>query len=814
MENNGWIKGMIQPFCILIRAGILRRFSFYFLFILSGPSYICGRPFGPCISIKEKHEQNPKKSIHTRPVVRQFVPPTRGSVSYTHPPPQDVVFDPNIFAVATGIVEHNAYGLDFIEATREIKAQLPHALISGGVSNVSFSFRGNNPVREAIHAVFLYHAINAGMDMGIVNASQLAVYDELPLKLRDVVEDVVLNRDSEGTERLLEIAEEFRATGSRTKVADEDEWRKLDVNARLSHALVKGITKFIDIDTEEARQLATRPIEVIEGPLMAGMDVVGDLFGAGKMFLPQVVKSARVMKKAVAYLMPFIEDEKDGGEIQNAGKILMATVKGDVHDIGKNIVGVVLQCNNFEVIDLGVMVPASTIIQAAIDQQVDIIGLSGLITPSLDEMVHIASELTRLELDLPVMIGGATTSRAHTAVKIDPQYAHTSVYVKDASRAVGVAAKLLGHGASEYAREIKAEYERVRKQRANKGQRNNLLRFSEACANKTQLDWAKFSPVKPVVLNHSQAIAGLQRVESNLGNSLFVFDNYPLQDLRDFIDWTPFFHAWELKASYPKILDDPNKGKQARELFADAQGMLDRIVKEQWLGAKAVFGFFPAGSVDESIKVYDDTRNNTLLSLHHLRQQSRRPDGKPNQCLADWIAPESSDMEDYIGGFAVTTGIGIEAHIARFEADHDDYSSIMLKVLADRLAEAFAERLHQRVRTEFWGYAADEQLDNEQLIKETYQGIRPAPGYPACPDHTEKASLWRLLQAESNTGISITESFAMLPAASVSGWYFAHPQSQYFGVGQIAEDQLIAYAKQKNMPLDQARRWLAPSLRE
>ncbi len=727
--------------------------------------------------------------------------------------PQDIIFDPNIFAVATGIEEHNSYGVDFIEATREIKQTLPHALISGGVSNVSFSFRGNNPVREAIHSVFLYHAIAAGMDMGIVNAGQLAVYDDLPTKLREVVEDVVLNKDPEGTERLLDIADEFKGSGAKKKAADDGEWRKLDVNSRLSHALVKGITKFIEADTEEARLQAERPLHVIEGPLMAGMDVVGDLFGDGKMFLPQVVKSARVMKKAVAYLMPYIEAEKDGGKVQTAGKILMATVKGDVHDIGKNIVGVVLQCNNFEIVDLGVMVPASTIIQTAIDEKVDIIGLSGLITPSLDEMVHIASELTRLKLNYPVMIGGATTSPAHTAVKIDPQYANTSVYVKDASRAVGVAAKLLGSESATYAAEIKADYEKIRQLRANKSQRSKLLSFADAQNNKAKPDWATFNPVAPALLASSaNDVAGLRRLNSALGHGLFAFDDYPLDDLREFIDWTPFFHAWELSAGYPKILDHPKFGEHARELFKDAQKMLDLIIEEKWLTAKAIFGFFPATSDNEAIEV-SNSRGESVMRLHHLRQQNPRPDGKPNQCLSDWIAPKDSGKSDYIGGFAVTTGIGIEAHIARFEADHDDYSSIMLKVLADRLAEAFAERLHERVRKEFWGYVSDEQLDNEALIKESYQGVRPAPGYPACPDHTEKASLWKLLEADSEVDITITESFAMLPAASVSGWYFAHPESRYFGVGQIDEDQLQAYAKQKQMPLDEARRWLAPSLR-
>ena len=727
--------------------------------------------------------------------------------------PQDIIFDPNIFAVATGIREHNAYGLDFIEATREIKAQLPHALVSGGVSNVSFSFRGNNPVREAIHAVFLYHAINAGMNMGIVNASQLAVYDELPEKLREVAEAVVLNHDDQGTERLLNIADEFRGSGARKKQQDDQQWRQMSIDARLSHSLVKGITQFIESDTEEARLHAKRPIEVIEGPLMAGMDVVGDLFGAGKMFLPQVVKSARVMKKAVAHLMPYIEDEKDGGRVLSAGKILMATVKGDVHDIGKNIVGVVLQCNNFEVIDLGVMVPASTIIQTAIDEQVDIIGLSGLITPSLDEMVHIANELTRLELKYPVMIGGATTSRAHTAVKIDPQYAHTAVYVKDASRAVGVAAKLLGKLAGEYSTDIKTEYQQVREQRARKGQRNRQISFAAACANRSRPDWSAFSPVKPKLLTQTTPVSGLQRVTSSAGHPLFVFNDYSLNELREFIDWTPFFHAWELKARYPGIMNDPDKGEQARELFDDAQAMLSVLIEEKWLQAKAVFGFFPATSDGESIQVYDESRKNVTLSLHHLRQQSQRPGAKANQCLSDWIAPLSKGPEDHIGAFAVTTGIGIEKHIARFETEHDDYSSIMLKILADRLAEAFAERLHQRVRNEFWAYASNENLNTEQLIEESYQGIRPAPGYPACPDHTEKTALWELLEPDSRAGISITESFAMLPAASVSGWYFAHPQSQYFGVGQIDEDQLQAYAKQKGMPLDEARRWLAPSLR-
>ena len=728
--------------------------------------------------------------------------------------PQDIIFDPNIFAIATGIEEHNPYGLDFIEATREIKATLPHALISGGVSNVSFSFRGNNRVREAIHAVFLYHAINAGMDMGIVNAGQLALYDELPKKLREVVEDVVLNRNNTGTERLLDIAEEFKGSGAKVKKVDEVLWRKENVDQRLSHGLVQGITKFIEEDTEEARLVATRPIDVIEGPLMAGMDVVGDLFGAGKMFLPQVVKSARVMKKAVAHLMPYIEAEKDGGSVQSAGKILMATVKGDVHDIGKNIVGVVLQCNNFEIIDLGVMVPASTIIQTALDEKVDIIGLSGLITPSLDEMVYIASELTRLGLDLPVMIGGATTSRAHTAVKIDPEYEHTAVYVKDASRAVGVAAKLLGRQAEKFAQETKTEYEKVRQQRARKSQRKQLIPFSQAQANKTIVSWDQFTPVAPALLTlDPPLVKGLHTEHSKYGHRVFIFDEYSLADLRAFIDWTPFFHAWELSASYPKILDDPIKGEQARELFAEAQAMLDKIIDEKWLTAKAVFGFFPASSENESIEVYaDHSDKSPVTTLHHLRQQSKRPNGKPNQCLADWIAPKSTALDDYIGGFAVTTGIGIEEHIARFEADHDDYNSIMLKILADRLAEAFAERLHQRIRKEFWGYAAGESLDNEALINETYQGIRPAPGYPACPDHTEKSTLWDLLEPDDKADIIITESFAMLPAASVSGWYFAHPESRYFGVGLIDEDQLSAYAEAKQMDIRDARRWLAPSL--
>jgi 5-methyltetrahydrofolate--homocysteine methyltransferase len=714
-------------------------------------------------------------------------------------PPEDIIFDPNIFAVATGIEEHNNYGVDFIEATREIKQTLPHALISGGVSNVSFSFRGNNPVREAIHAVFLYHAIRAGMDMGIVNAAQLAVYDDLPAELRDAVEDVVLNRDPEAGERLVEIAPKFVGSGAAEKVEDKA-WREWPVNKRLEHALVKGITEFIDEDTEEARAQAERPLHVIEGPLMDGMNVVGDLFGAGKMFLPQVVKSARVMKKAVAYLEPYLEAEKQalaaaGGELATNGKILMATVKGDVHDIGKNIVGVVLQCNNYEVFDIGVMVPAETILTKAREYGVDIIGLSGLITPSLDEMVHMAREMQRQGFTIPLMIGGATTSKAHTAVKIEPQYPHGVVYVADASRAVGVASALLSaQQKPQFLDGLRAEYAEVRERRAAKNEAASLVPIAEARANRVPIDWGSFEPSPP-------------------SESLHVFDDVPIASLVPYIDWTFFFHAWQLRGRFPKILDDAEKGEEARKLYADATAMLDQVIAEGWLKAKAVVGIFPANAAGDDVELYtSDARHLVRIKLHFLRKQGRQPSGHHNDCLADFVAPKDSGKPDYIGGFACTAGIGIDDKVAEFEADHDDYSSLMLKALADRLAEALAEWLHREVRTRIWAYAADEDLANEDLIAEHYQGIRPAIGYPAAPDHSEKDLLWDLLDAEANTGIWLTESKAMVPTAAVSGLYFAHPESRYFAVGRLNRDQIEDYAQRKGMDLAAVEKWLGPNL--
>ncbi len=710
-------------------------------------------------------------------------------------PAEDIIFDPNIFAIATGIEEHNNYGVDFIEATRDIKQTLPDALVSGGVSNVSFSFRGNNPLREAIHAVFLYHAIGAGMDMGIVNAGQLAIYDDLPEELRERVEDVVLNRREDATERLLDIAEKYRGDG--TVQADDkgQEWRELPVTERLSHALVKGITEFIEEDTEEARLQADTPIEVIEGPLMDGMNVVGDLFGVGKMFLPQVVKSARVMKKAVAWLMPYIEAEKTEG-LSSQGKILLATVKGDVHDIGKNIVAVVLQCNNYETIDLGVMVPAETILKTAIEEKVDIIGLSGLITPSLDEMVHMAKEMQRLDYKLPLMIGGATTSKIHTAVKIAPQYTGASVHVLDASRAVGVANSLLQEdGRDEYINQVNEDHEALRVRRASNQQARKLATMEQVRENRFRSEDSDYVPVKPSFIGVRQ------------------FDEYSLEEISQYIDWSPFFQTWELSGRYPAIFDHPEKGVHARELFDDAQTMLKKVIDEKWLQAQAVVGFFPANSVDhDDINVYtDENRDTVKLRLHGIRQQMVKKDA-PNLCLSDYLQPEGSGVADYIGAFIVTTGIGIEERVAAFEADHDDYSSIMLKALADRLAEAFAELVHQRSRREFWGYAADENLTNEQLIKEEYQGIRPAPGYPACPDHTEKALLWQLLDAKNSSKVELTDSYAMYPAAAVSGFYFAHPDARYFGTGRIGQDQVEDYARRKDMPKAEVERWLAPVL--
>ena len=742
-------------------------------------------------------------------------------------PAEDIIFDPNIFAVATGIEEHANYGVDFIEATRWIKGHLPHALISGGVSNVSFSFRGNNPVREAIHAVFLYHAVRAGMDMGIVNAGQLAVYDEIPAELRDAVEDVVLNRRADSTERLLDLAPKYQGDGAVADAKQDAEWRSWPVAKRLEHSLVKGITDHIDADTEEARQALGVPLKVIEGPLMDGMNVVGDLFGAGKMFLPQVVKSARVMKKAVAYLEPYLEAEKaallEQGLSRANGKILLATVKGDVHDIGKNIVGVVLQCNNYEVIDLGVMVPADTILQRARDEGADIIGLSGLITPSLDEMVHVAKEMQRLGMRQPLLIGGATTSKAHTAVKIEPRYERAVVYVPDASRAVGVASSLLSDEQhDDFVAKTRSEYQTIRERRAGKDETKNLVPLAAARANPTPIDWAHYQPSVPAAVGwtdpaHSilalDASAQPTQVVHNGGGVTLILDRVPIAALIPYIDWTFFFHAWQLRGRYPKILDDADKGEEARKLYADAEAMLAQIVDEKWLRAAAVVGLYPANAVGDDVEVYTDaTRATVKTTFHNLRKQGKQPAGHYNACLADFVAPRDSGKVDYIGGFACTAGIGIDEQIKAFEADHDDYHAIMLKALADRLAEALTEWLHERVRKDYWGYAADESLDNDGLIAEKYQGIRPAMGYPASPDHTEKDLLWALLDVEQATGIWLTESKAMVPTAAVSGLYFAHPQARYFAVGKLNKDQVEDYARRKGMSLAETERWLAPNL--
>jgi len=712
-------------------------------------------------------------------------------------PPEDIIFDPNIFAIATGIEEHNNYAVDFIEATAWIRKNLPYAKVSGGVSNVSFSFRGNEPVREAIHTVFLYHAIKAGMNMGIVNAGQLGVYEELPKDLRNAVEDVVLNRHPDAGEKLVALAENFKGGGK--EQVEDLEWRKGSVQERLTHALVRGITTYIVEDTEEARLQAKFPVEVIEGPLMTGMNFVGDLFGAGKMFLPQVVKSARVMKQAVAHLIPYIEAEKlRSGDTSTKGKIVMATVKGDVHDIGKNIVTVVLQCNNFEVVNMGVMVPCQQILDTAREHKADIIGLSGLITPSLEEMAHVAKEMERQGFKIPLLIGGATTSRIHTAVKIEPNYPSGQVvYVTDASRAVGVCSNLLSDTLhDDYVAEIKADYQAARDQHEGKKGKASYVSLEEARKHGVKTDWKKLTPPKPKLL-------GVQKLE-----------NYPLDILADFIDWTPFFQAWELAGRYPKILQDDVVGDEARKLFADAQAMLQKIVKEKWLTANAVFGLFPANTVNsDDIEIYsDDKRKNVAMTWHNLRQQTKKPADIPNYCFADYIAPKASGVKDYIGGFAVTTGIGIDARVAEFEKQNDDYSAIMLKALADRLAEAFAEHLHLRVRREFWGYAADEALSNDDIIAEKYRGIRPAPGYPACPEHSEKAPLFDLLQAPQNAGITLTDSFAMLPTAAVSGFYFSHPEAKYFATGKVDKEQVADYAKRKGWTLEQAERWLAPVL--
>lgn len=711
-------------------------------------------------------------------------------------PPQDIIFDPNIFAIATGIEEHSNYAVDFIEATRWIKQNLPYASISGGVSNVSFSFRGNNPVREAIHSVFLYHAIKAGMNMGIVNPGQLVIYDEIDPELKERVEDAVLNRREDSTDRLLEIADNYRGDGVQQKKEDLA-WREFSITKRLEHALVKGITTYIIEDTEAARLEADRPIHVIEGPLMDGMNVVGDLFGEGKMFLPQVVKSARVMKQAVAHLLPFIEAEK-GETTQAKGKILMATVKGDVHDIGKNIVGVVLQCNNFEVIDLGVMVPCETILKRAKEENVDIIGLSGLITPSLDEMVHVAKEMQREGFDIPLMIGGATTSKAHAAVKIEPRYQNDiAIYVSDASRSVAVSTSLLSDTMKpEFIKGIREEYEGVRERRKNRAAKTPLLTYKEAINRKFKIDWENYTPPAPT-------FTGLK-----------TFVDYSLEEIVEYIDWTPFFISWNLAGKYPKILSDEKVGEAATNLFNEAQDLLKKMIGENLLKARAVIGFWPANTVNsDSIELYtDETRTECFQTLHHLRQQTDKATEKPNYSLADFIAPKETGKQDYIGGFVVTAGIGAEELAKSYQDNNDDYNSIMVKALADRLAEAFAERMHERVRKEFWGYANQEALDNQDLIKERYKGIRPAPGYPACPEHTEKGSLFSILNATENTSVELTDHYAMMPASSVSGFYYSHPESSYFAVGRINRDQVASYAERKNMSLKEAERWLSPNL--
>jgi 5-methyltetrahydrofolate--homocysteine methyltransferase len=718
-------------------------------------------------------------------------------------PPEDIIFDPNVLTVATGMEEHNNYAVDFIRATRWIKENLPHAKVSGGVSNVSFSFRGNNKVREAMHAAFLYHAIRAGLDMGIVNAGMLEVYEEIEPELKELVEDVLLNRRPDATERLVQFGEKLKAAGAASAGEEEgekkaEEWRKGTVEERLSHALVKGIDEHIEADAEEARVKLGRPLAVIEGPLMAGMGVVGDLFGAGKMFLPQVVKSARVMKKAVAYLTPFMEAEKassavTGGEVRTRGKIVLATVKGDVHDIGKNIVGVVLACNNYEVIDMGVMAPAEKILDRAREVRADIIGLSGLITPSLDEMVHVAREMERQGMKLPLLIGGATTSRAHTAVKIAPNYSEPVVHVLDASRAVPVTTSLLSEeGKAEFVAKHRAEYEAIRKTHA--APRRAVVPLEAARARRTPIVW------RAEDLPESEFLG------------VRVLNEFPIATLREFIDWSPFFHTWELKGVYPRILEQPEQGEQARQLFAEANTLLDRIVKEKLLTARGVYGFFAANAAGDDVELYtDESRTKVLTRFHFLRQQSDREGSEPCRSLADFVAPKETGLADHIGAFAVTSGLGLKELCARFRAAHDDYNAIMAEALADRLAEAFAECLHIRVREE-WGYGRGEKLSNDDLIQERYRGIRPAPGYPACPDHTEKGTLWRLLDVEKNTGIELTESFAMWPGSSVSGLYFAHPESRYFGLGKIDRDQVEDYARRKGMSVAEVERWLGPNL--
>jgi 5-methyltetrahydrofolate--homocysteine methyltransferase len=729
-------------------------------------------------------------------------------------PPEDIIFDPNVFAIATGIEEHDGYAVAFIDATRELKRRFPYSHVSGGVSNVSFSFRGNEPVRQAIHVVFLYHAIRAGMDMGIVNAGALPLYDDLDSDLRERVEDVVLNRRRDATERLLEIADRYKGKKGEKRVEDLA-WRDRPVRERLAHALVHGLDAWVEADTEEARQQAARPLDVIEGALMDGMNVVGDLFGAGRMFLPQVVKSARVMKKAVAYLLPYIEAEKlrTGDTGRSNGKIVLATVKGDVHDIGKNIVGVVLACNNFEVIDLGVMVPAQVILDRAKAENADLVGLSGLITPSLEEMSHVAREMQRQGMTVPLLIGGATTSRAHTALRIDPHYKSPTVWVKDASRAVGVAQSLISADLrTPFVAANEADYAEIRERHRNRGDGKRLVALDKARAQRFDGGWDAYTPPVPRI------------------QGVHVFDDYPLDELVDYIDWSPFFNTWELAGRYPAILDDAVVGPQARELYRDARAMLDRVLAERWLQGKAVFAIWPAKALGDDVEIrivpgapLEDVpglrhappaagTSAATARLHFLRQQVDKPVDRPDFSLADFIAPAGSGREDWIGAFAVTAGIGIEAHVARFEADHDDYNAILLKSLADRLAEALAERLHQRVRREFWGYAADETLRNDDLIDERYRGIRPAPGYPACPDHSEKATLFRLLDATRNAGIELTETFAMYPASAVSGYYFSHPGSQYFVVGRVSKEQVVDYARRRGVEVSQVERWLASNL--
>jgi 5-methyltetrahydrofolate--homocysteine methyltransferase len=753
------------------------------------------RDYGAAVIVMAFDEQGQADSIERKVAIcRRSYDVLVNAVGFD---PADIIFDPNIFAVATGIEEHASYGLDFIEALREIKASLPHALVSGGVSNVSFSFRGNNVVREAIHSVFLYHAIRAGMDMGIVNAGQLAIYEDVPANLRDAVEDVVLNRRSDATERLLEVAEQYKDQKSGAAAKSQDlSWREQDVGKRLEYALVHGVDQYVIDDTEEARLASKRPLDVIEGPLMAGMNVVGDLFGAGKMFLPQVVKSARVMKKAVGHLVPFIEQEKDGVRRSN-GKIVLATVKGDVHDIGKKIVGVVLQCNNFEVVDLGVMVSCDRILDAARREGANIIGLSGLITPSLDEMVHVASEMQRLGMDLPLLIGGATTSPAHTAVKIEPRYEGPVIYVKDASRSVGVAQALVEPDTRRaIVDKNRRDNARRREQHANKKRLAPQLSIAQARRQKHAVDWAAYTPPRPAFLGTR------------------VFDGIELEVLRDYIDWMPFFNAWEFHGKFPQILQDETVGEAATALFEDATAMLDRLIEEKWLTARAVVGFFPANSDEhDDILVYaDEQRDDVAQRLVQLRQQRAKAAGQSQSCLADFVAPSGVDRADYLGAFAVTAGIGIEEHVERFEKAHDDYSAIMLKALADRFAEALAEYLHERTRKEFWAYATNEQLSNEELIAEDYRGIRPAPGYPACPDHSEKAKLWELLDVEASIGLRLTESYAMYPTAAVSGFYLSHPEAKYFAVGKVDRDQVESYARRQGISIEQAEKNLAPNL--